>query len=373
MIDQSRTSQKPDISSDNCIAHFLLTPNLALSPPNDALNRACAKLGYRLEMFSPGPLPPDGSLQPVGYGYRWLLKNLLNPRWRKYAAFSCTSEDPVVIAGLLAVLWRKPLIFISDEIKSGAYRGDRSDLWKKLCRWCMRRAAVTIVNDESRIDLQRSYADLSPQQTVQVYPGCFLHPPVAADRQALHSTWEIPEGQSVLCFSGGCNLSAGIDWALESLDDHQRLNMVTQPLTVGDLNRYLLKNHRHADRIHVQSTPMSWQESWASMGGVDIGIAVYTNPADQFQLMGISSNRLCMFLAMGIPVIVSRQPSFQFVEDYNCGFMVENASEFSAAVGKILADNERMKENALRCTAEYIDTDGKHQMLRQSLAQVLTA
>jgi len=69
--------------------------------------------------------------------------------------------------------------------------------------------------------------------------------------------------------------------------------------------------------------------------GLDIGLAIYTNPAPQFQHMGISSNRLCMFLAMGVPVIATRQPSFRFIKDYNCGILVENYDQFLAAIRHI--------------------------------------
>lgn len=370
MTESENNKAMPLLQKSGRVAHFLLTPNLKKSPPNDALQQLYGELGFSVDLFAPHS--DDADLSSVTYGYKWLAKNLCSPRWSQYKAFSCTSEDPVVIAGLLAFCWRKPLIFLSDEIKSGAYRGNRSNLWKKICRWCMRRAAVTIVNDESRIALQRSYAEMGEQQNIVVYPGCFLQAPLAQDQDEVRQQWGVKEGQTALCFSGACNLSAGIDWALESLDDHQNVKMITQALTIDGLPRYLLQNHRNADRIHVQPSVLTWQESWSSMGGADVGIAIYTNTADQFQLMGISSNRLCMFLAMGIPVIVSRQPSFQFVEDFDCGVMVENAAEFSAALSKIIANNAQMKKNAIRCTQEYIDTAGKFSALKSTIAGVLS-
>ena len=373
MTQEQAANSIPGNSSKQRVAHFLLTPNLGKSPPNDALAKIYHQLGLEVDMFAPLGASQAGTIRNVSYGYRWLLSNLFKPSWSKYHAFSCTSEDPVVVAALLSFIWRKPLVFLSDEIKSGTYRGNRSAFWKKLCRWSMRRAAITIVNDQSRVALQQRYANLRSEQKVVVYPGCFVEPPKADNRDATRGHWNTPDGDSVLCFSGACNLSAGLDWALEALDQHLNVQMVTQPLAVEGLNRYLLENHRNADRIHVQQTRMSWQESWASMGGADVGIAIYTNPADQFQLMGISSNRLCMFLAMGVPVIVSKQASFQFVEDYDCGVMVEDADEFSAALERILGNNQQMKENALRCSHEYIDAAGKYDVLLESIRQKITS
>ena len=369
MTEPEHQTGLPALTGKGRVAHFLLTPNLQRSPPNDALRRVFLELGFELDMFAPLPskVEPGAGLGAATYSYRWLIRNLLNPRWRHYKAVSCTSEDPIVVAGLLAFFWRKPLIFLSDEIKSGAYRGDRSRFWKKLCRWCMRRAAVTIVNDHARINLQRDYAGMSEQQTIVVYPGCFLEPPRPTKRTIVRQEWGVDDDQVALCFSGACNLSAGIDWALESLHDHENVKMITQALTIDGLPRYLLQNHKNADRIHIQPSVLSWEDAWSSMGGADVGIAIYTNTADQFQLMGVSSNRLCMFLAMGVPVIVSRQPSFQFVEDFDCGVMVENADEFSAALGKIMANNKQMKANALKCASDYIDTAGKFSNLKSIL------
>ena len=360
-----------ETKNNKIVGHFLLTPNLEKSPPNDAFLQIYNELGFNVEFFSPSAKEEYQNQTTVAYGYKWLIKNLFSLRWKHYHAFSCTSEDPIVVAGLLAFIWRKPLIFLSDEIKTRRYRGDRRESWKKLARWCMRRADLTIVNDRSRLSLQREYAGINDEQAIDVYPGCFLSPPKAVDNEKMRAQWQVPNEHSVLCFSGGLNLTAGIDWALEALEHHADLTMVTQPLSIDELQYYLLKNHRLSQRIFMQESRMSWEESWSSMGGVDIGIAIYKNQAAQFQSMGISSNRLCMFLAMGVPVIVSKQASFEFVEEYECGFMVDGSQEFSKAIEKITQNLEQMKENAKRCFVEYIDTKGKYQNLKTHFEQIL--
>jgi len=342
-------------------AHFLLLSSLQKSPPNDALTRAYNVIGTQVDFYAPDAeatknMEVDDSLRTVQYGLRWFLKNFLNKQWKDYDYFSCTSEDPIVIAGILSLVYRKPLIFLSDEIKSGKYRGDRPEFWKKICRWAMRRAAITIVNDESRISLQRSYASLNADQVMTVYPGCFLQPPEACMRSN-HSE------KLVLAYSGGFNMSGGVQWALQALNDHPQLNMLIQPLGIDEMTRLLLQQHCHHDRMQLSDQRLNWQEAWKSMGEVDIGVAIYHNDAPQFQNMGISSNRLCMFIAMGVPVIVSKQPSFQFIEDYQCGYMVDSQEEFSQAIKDIGENLKQMKLNALRCSEEYIDTSGRYQKL----------
>ena len=344
-------------------AHFLLSSYLHQSPPNDALSRAYAEINVAVDFFAPENNQQADTIKEAHYGFRWCLQNIFRSSWSKYDYFSSTSEDPVAIAGLLAFIYRKPLIFLSDEIKSGSYIGDRSRLWKKLCRWCMRRANITIVNDESRVQLQSDYAGLREEQKVLVYPGCFLKPPAANHRAQQLAEWGTPSDKLVLAYSGGCNLSGGIHWALTALDDFPELVMVTQPLGIDAMNLFLLENHRQQHRLNIAQQRMTWQESWSSMGGVDIGVAIYLNTAPQFLNMGISSNRLCMFLAMGVPVIVTKQPSFAFVEEFDCGVMVSSQQEFNSAVTKILANLDQMKQNALDCTEKYIATQSRYTTL----------
>ena len=353
-------------------AHFLLTPNLWDSPPNDAIERAYRVCGFEVDMYSPDYAQGNARLIACEYGLRWILRNLCKLKWKQYDAFSCTTEDPVVIAGLLAFIWRKPLIVLADEIKSGSYYGNRKEYWKKLCRWAMRRANLTIVNDQSRIELQREYAGMSSKRQIIVYPGCFLQPPKAKDRAEVLAQSNIGKDKLVLGFSGFCALQNGIDWALESLQHHPNMVMLTQPLTIQAFDSYLLANHYSRDQLRIASKRLSWQQSWSSMGGVDIGVAIYNNPAPQFQNMGISSNRLCMFLAMGVPVIVSRQDSFDFIEEYECGYMVDSSEQFSQAIAKISDNLEQMKRNALHCTEHYINTAAKYSVLNSTLRNVLS-
>jgi hypothetical protein len=123
--------------------------------------------------------------------------------------------------------------------------------------------------------------------------------------------------------------------------------------------------------LHLEAARLSWREAWSQAAVADIGMVIYLQDAPQFQNMGISSNRLCMFLSMGVPVIASRQPSFQFIEEYDCGVLVDNETEFSAAIDRVAGRLEEMKANALRCAREYIDAPGKYVTLRDEIARLV--
>ena len=349
---------------------------LAYSPPNDAIVTALLGMGYEIDLFAPGgDFPTDRYGQKVRancveYGKRWILKNVFSPRWRKYSLFSGTTEAPMSVVGLLSFLHRRPSFTLADEIYSGTYRGDDPEYWKRLCRWAMKRSRLNIVNDAARISLQREYAGLSSDTPVIVYPGCFRQPPTPADRAALRKAWGIPIDSLVVVSSGGFNSLSGAEWLLKALQIKPDLYVVLQPAAVDQFTRFLLRNCRGSERMYVEEGHLSWDASWASMAGADIGTAIYFHTGPQFQNMGISSNRLCMFLSMGIPVIASRQPSFEFLEKYECGVLVENEQEFVDAIECIQKRLPEMKANALCCAREYIDAPAKYRHLLAALEAI---
>ena len=113
-----------------------------------------------------------------------------------------------------------------------------------------------------------------------------------------------------------------------------------------------------------------WQDAWESAVALDIGLAIYTNPAPQFQHMGTSSNRLCMFLAMGVPVIATRQASFNFIETYQCGVLVDSYDEFKAAIEHIRNNLSVMRTNCQRCLHDYIMPSDRWPRLRDAIASL---
>ena len=356
------------------IAHFLLLPELANSPPNEALLATYLDLGYDVDLYAPGKISevsnPRIRTFHVEYGWKWLWRNGWRRKWRNYAAFSCTSEDPVAVTSVIARLAGKPLISLADEIKSGSYWGDRSNHWKRLCQWGLRSARLNIVNDECRVTLLRDYAAL-PYGPIIVYPGCFRESPPSIDVAAQRASRSVPPDGLVLGASGNISILLGMDWLIDAMIALPYCYASVQPVNIDPFVRYLLQQSRVSERVLTETKRLSWHDAWAQAPFCDIGLAIYRNQGPQFQQMGISSNRLCMFLAMGVPVIATRQPSFQFLLDYDCGMLVDSSEEFTAAVERMRPRLQQMKQNALRCAREYIAADKRFELLRANVASIL--
>jgi glycosyltransferase involved in cell wall biosynthesis len=359
------------------VAHFLQNPNLLGSPPNDALVAAYQSLGYAVDLYSTWggevahPPQPGVCLLPIEYTGRWLLRNAARPSWRRYSLFSATTEDPLAAAGVLARLWRRPLVTLADEIRSGSYSGIRGTRWKNLCRWGMRQSRLTIVNEEERIALQRDYAGMAPDNVMQVYPGCFRSPPAPGDRAALRATRGLPADALVICYSGMMSHGNGGLWIAEILRRCPSVWVWGQIVNLDPLSRGLLDQVQGRERLVLEPERLSWQEAWSSMAAADIGLVAYLQDAPQYRHMGIASNRLCMFLAMGVPVIASRQPSFEFIERYDCGVLIDNEQEVALAVDRITARLDLMRGNARRCAAEYIRAPQRWIELRDRISAAI--
>ena len=276
----------------------------------------------------------------------------------------------MAVVGLLSRVHRRPSFTLADEIFSGSYRGDSSERWKNLCRWGMRSSRLTIVNDASRIALQREYAGLSSDHPVIVYPGCFRTLPLAGNRKDLRRSWGIPENVLVLLHSGQFNSNAGAEWLVHALQAKPDLHIVLQPGSADRLSKFLLRHCHGSERMYIEEQVITWEEAYASVAGADIGMSIYLHTGPQFQNMGISSSKLCMYLSMGIPVIANKQPSFDFVEQYNCGVLVNDEREFVDAINFIQQRLTEMKANAIRCSREYIDTPAKYANLLSGLKAI---
>jgi len=359
-------------------AHFLLIPELLYSPPNDAIINAYLENNYIVDIYSPGNLCQETTYgnrvrtYQVSYSWFWLLSHVLKFKWFKYNCFSGTSEDPLAVIGILSALFNKRSFSLVDEIKSGSYGGDRSERWKRICQWSIRRSAFQIVNDINRISLVQEYARIRSVQSIMVYPGCFKDIPEKSkeERKRVREKWGLAENAFVIGSSGGFNMTAGADWLLDSVKEIEDLHAVIQPLGISALSIFLLQSLSISNRIYIQTERLGWREAWNSSQALDIGLCIYTNQAPQFQRMGISSNRLCMFLAMGVPIIASYQRSFEFLERYNCGIMVRDYEDFKSAINSIRTDYQKMSHNCQDCVEGYVKPKGYYAVLKQKIKEL---
>ena len=237
-------------------AHFLLVPELAYSPPNEAIVSAYLEAGYDVDLYAPGGVDTSEygtrvRSHDVRYERKWILQNLCSMRWRRYAVASGTSENPIGLVGLLARLYRFPHFCLVDEIMSGTYSGDASPSWKALCKRTMRTSQFNIVNDVARIELLRDYASLPSESKVLVYPGCFRQLPPLGSRDEIRHSWNMPLDAFAMCHSGAFNMTCGADWIWQAMSQTESLHMILQPMKMDSLLRSTMDYLPFRRRLYI--------------------------------------------------------------------------------------------------------------------------
>jgi len=81
--------------------------------------------------------------------------------------------------------------------------------------------------------------------------------------------------------------------------------------------------------------------------------------------MGASSQKLCTYLWLGIPVIATRQESFGFLERLGSGELIDGEEDLAAAVARIRANRDAYARNTQSTVAEHIRPMEKRELLAE--------
>jgi glycosyltransferase involved in cell wall biosynthesis len=349
-------------------AYFELRADYFGRPLDDGVLRALLANGFDVDVFAPGgDLPQDlypANVRRLAVEYRraWLQRHMGRRVWRDYDLFLGTADLPMAFAGTLARLAGRPSVTVVDEIYLGGYEGLATTLyWKKLSQWAMRRAAFTIITDEVRIPLQREYASLPPQHQFALYPCAYPTPYAGRSRAAARQALGIPDTDFVFSSTGAFTRNNACDWLVRLAGGDIRLLIQTGG-TQGPVLDSLLD--RLSGPLYFPER-LEWRESTEITIAADVAAALYLSPQPQFQAMGVSSQKLCTALWLGIPVIATRQDSFRFIDQYHCGELVDREEELPAAIARIRGNREEYAASASRAMREYVRPDERLQVLTE--------
>lgn len=342
-------------------------------PLDDGILRALLANGFEIDVYAPnGDLPQ--TLYPAGvrrlsveYRRAWLQRHTARRSWRQYDLFLGTADLPMAFAGTLAKFAGRPAVTVVDEIYLGGYEGLATTLyWKKLSQWAMRRAAFTIITDEVRIPLQREYASLPPQHEFLLYPCAYPTPYSGRSHAAAREAMGIGEGDFVLSSTGAFTSANACDWLVRFVNGDRRLLIQTGGRPDPVLDSLLA---RLGGPLYFPQR-LEWRESTEITVAADAAAVLYLSPKPQFQAMGISSQKLCTALWLGMPVIATRQDSFRFLEQYRCGELIDREDELPAAIARIRGNREEYAANAARAMREYVRPEERLQKLTARFRRV---
>ena len=107
------------------------------------------------------------------------------------------------------------------------------------------------------------------------------------------------------------------------------------------------------------------------MSCADAGFVGYRHDGPQFQNMGVSSTRLCMYLQCGLPVIALKQDSFQFLQEFNCGVLITAEDAIPEAVSALRANQVAMSHRSREAIQEVGQMASRYAQILNAVRELI--
>lgn len=308
-----------------------------------------------------------------GFGL-WLAPRL----WRgSYDLVIACGIRGLFVVGVLAPFLGLRYGYNSLELYSGASyeRGSRG-WFKRLERWFNQRAGFSIIQDEQRAELLREINALK-DQFIGLFPNAPYQSqrPLGVDRKRLREQFGIRDTATLVIYSGSLQAPWSgvrkIVAAVARFDNDHVLFLQARAATSADLGpgvEQLCNN----GRLVVSNMPLSVETYDSLVQASDIGLAWYESDDENIRYAGLSSGKVAHYLRWGKPIIINRLPLFEdFIPEYHCGLVVDDATEIAAALNTISANYEYYAEGARTAYSELFDMDSYARNLVQRVEDIV--
>lgn len=280
-------------------------------------------------------------------------------RGKQYLCFFGVEPGGLFVATIASILQGVPVVYYNMELLLSQEVQDKHKLLIKwLERECNRRAALTIIQDEARAGLLGRDNSI-PLSRVAIVPCGMLGPSVVERTDYLREKYGIPATNRIVLY-----VTKITHWARVAELAQQAIHWPDGWVLVvhgyPKIGEYVAKVQNIISRgsgqvvMSDEMLPQSQLESLVS--SANIGIALYKDLGANFRHTGSASGKLSLYLKCGLPVITNDFPSMrEIVEGYGCGVCVRDESQVIEAAGRIMADYQQYRTNALNCFAGHYD------------------
>lgn len=107
-------------------------------------------------------------------------------------------------------------------------------------------------------------------------------------------------------------------------------------------------------KVLFSLTPVSTYELDRLIASADVGIALYSEKDLGYRAtyMGLAAGKIGNYLKCGIPIIATKLQSLSYIEDYQCGILINKEVDIAQAIRIILSNYFQFSQNAYRCYDE---------------------
>jgi glycosyltransferase involved in cell wall biosynthesis len=355
---------------------------------------AFAEAGYAVDLFFVRnrfyPLPvfasPDIRLRasPITFARmrepRWLA-TLAFALWLPYAA---RGQYTAVVAGgvrgllaawILAFFRPCRIINLQLELYIGAKLNTRAArLFKWIERRAIRSAWLSLIHDERRAEMLMEDAKI-PRDAIEILPNSPRGSGQVRSSRFLHDRFALPHEMRLIVAPGSIGPAFGSEQTVtvaQQLPDRWRCIVHSaQSRTMEDPYMQLLQSRNTSGRVLFSLDPVPHREVDSIITSATIGLAIYGEVGGPNTTeVGLASGKLCHFLQMGIPVIVSDYPMLrEFVLKHRVGLPLSDGSDLSELVAEIEKDYAGYRSRAAACFTRELSFDTHFTRVLERLAK----
>lgn len=329
--------------------HYPHWPNLArLETMPFALNalKVLVEAGWHIDLYLWGEEPdcyqkmfPSNIVVKDFRKPLYTLKGLwdkIQLQWqkRRYFCVFGVGQIGAYIAGRMAQHSRSPFIYFNDEFPSHWAKSR----WTTLEKQAAQHATMIVVPGEGRFSHLCQELGISNSTPHVVLPNI---PIISQTIEKInwHEQFEIPRDFTPFLCAGSLSDHTQIPELLSSIPywpDKTLLILHTRAQEEVESYRKQLTHLDVPGRVIWSMKPLPESRLNSFVSYCAGNFALYRNIGENINSISFSSGKLMRSIACGSPVIVSKLPSLEFIEEYGLGHLVKHPAEIPAAVESII-------------------------------------
>jgi hypothetical protein len=171
----------------------------------------------------------------------------------------------------------------------------------------------------------------------------------------LHRKLRIPVDNKILLHSGGFGpwfSSVKLaKYSVELPSDYELVFHTGYDLSSDQYYKNYIEKRGVDDRSIFSMAPLEFDGLDALVSSARIGIAWYEVQVldKRAIMMGLAAGKIGQYLKCGIPVICPTIKSLNYIDQFQCGVMIEKIEESHSAIEKIENNYDHYRNNAFNC------------------------
>lgn len=218
----------------------------------------------------------------------------------------------------------------------------------------IQKAQILITHDRWHHDFLRSNLNIEKAQVCYL-PNATFSPSVIRESHMLQDRLK-EYGRKLILHSGGFGRWFRCKQLVEASDSWPNDYMLVFHLSHridGDPYFEAIHSGNHPNTAYSLEAVNTYELD-SLVSSAHIGVALYSEKdlGYRAKYMGLAAGKIGNYLKCGIPVIATKLPSLQYLEDYRCGLLVNDESEILPAIRSIDTNYLTYRRNAVKCYEE---------------------